>query len=140
MVSRAMSVLFFLCLLMWAAPSRGETFLPGSHPKDKATQEIFHRLVGAIGDIRTPPDIRMVAGKASHFDVALYSPSRRAIYVEEEFYDLANTVMPQNLPQALALILGHELAHFYRNHAWAEDFNRAFSERQVRPSIAPSAT
>ena len=71
MVSRAMSVLFFLCLLLWAVPSRGETFLPASHPKAKATQEIFHRLVGAIGDLRTPPDIRMVAGKASQFDVAL---------------------------------------------------------------------
>lgn len=138
MSSPAMGVLIFVCLLMGPAPSHSEVFLPASHPKVKATQEIFDRLVGAIGDVRPPPDIRMVAGKASDFDVALYSPSRRAIYVEEEFYDLAHSVMPQDLPQALALILGHELAHFYRNHAWAEDFNRAFAARQPGPSTAPS--
>jgi hypothetical protein len=135
-----MGVLIFVCLLMWSVPSHSEGFLPASHPKVKATQEIFNRLVGAIGDVRIPPDIRVVAGKASNFDVALYSPSRRTIYVEEEFYDLAHSVMPQDLPQALALILGHELAHFYRNHAWAEDFNRAFAARQVRPSVPPSAS
>ena len=140
MSSLAMGVLIVVCLLMRPAPSHSEVFLPASHPKVKTTQEIFNRLVGAIGDVRPPPDIRMVAGKASDFDVALYSPSRRAIYVEEEFYDLAHSVMPQDLPQALALILGHELAHFYRNHAWAEDFNRAFAARQARPSTTPSTS
>ncbi len=130
-------------ILIWAAPAYGETFLPSSHPKVKTTQTIYDRLVRTIGDSRTPPDFRMVAGKAAQFDVALYSASRRVIYVEEEFYDLVQASLSSSASQALALILGHELAHFYRNHAWAEDFNRSFAQRQIMPldkSTAPGGS
>ncbi len=134
-MTRSRPTIFFalVLLVILTPPSYGETWLPPSHPKVKDALTIYDRLVRTIGDSRMPPDLRMVAGKASNFDVALYSPSRRIIYVEEEFYDLVQSALPSSSSHGLALILGHELAHFYRNHAWAEDFNRAFARRQTAP-------
>ena len=134
--SRPILVLTLGLVLIGPVPAHSETFLPASHPKVRAAQNIYDSLVRTIGDARVPPDLRMVAGKASNFDVAVYLPGRRAIYIEEQFYDLLQANFPaSNHSQALALILGHELAHFFRNHAWMEDFNRSFTQRQV---VAPA--
>ncbi|MDP9132624.1 MAG: neutral zinc metallopeptidase, partial [Nitrospirota bacterium] len=137
--SRSMMFFALGLILIWTVPSHGETFLPASHPKVKASRDVYERLIRTIGDARMPPDLRLVAGKASTFDVALYVPSRRAIYLEEEFYDLLQSTLSSNHSQGLALILGHELAHFYRNHTWVEDFNRSFAQRQIMaPGSGPA--
>jgi tetratricopeptide (TPR) repeat protein len=39
----------------------------------------------------------------------------------------------------LALILGHELAHFYRSHPWALEFGNAFAHRQRQSGDAEAA-
>lgn len=114
-----------------------DDFLPRTNAKAKEAEQIFRALLSAIGDNRTPPDFRIVRGKSSSFDIALYVPKSHRVMIEEEFYDLAHSLPGSAAPQALALILGHELAHFYRNHPWAIEFGKAFAERQREPTEPP---
>ena len=117
-----------------ATGAYAEEFLPAANQKVKAAQQVYDQLTRSIGDSRTPPELRIVKGKAATFDVALFFPGRHAIYIEEQFYDVVQSALPKQRPHALALILGHELAHFYRNHRWAEGFSRAFTQRQQESS------
>lgn len=122
--------LFLTC----ATGSYAEEFLPAANQKVKAAQLVYDQLTRSIGDPRTPPEFRIVTGKATTFDVALFLSGRHAIYIEEQFYDVVQSALPKQRSHALALILGHELAHFYRNHRWAEGFSRAFAQRQQESS------
>lgn len=115
-----------------------DEFLPRASPKVQQAEQVYRRVVQAIGDARTPPEFKMVRGRSSMFDVAMFSPSQHRVVIEERFYDLAQSLSPSTAPHALALILGHELAHFYRNHSWTMEFGRAFAERQAGAAAAPA--
>jgi tetratricopeptide (TPR) repeat protein len=51
------------------------------------------------------------------------------VLIEDRFLDLVQRLPISDGPDALALILGHELAHFYRSHPWALEFGNAFADR-----------
>lgn len=116
-----------------------DEFLPRTNPKVQQAEQVYRRVVQAIGDARTPPEFKMVRGRSPAFDVAMFSPSQHRVIMEERFYDLAQGLSAATAPHALALILGHELAHFYRNHSWAMEFGRAFAERQARAAVSQGA-
>ncbi|BCA54595.1 hypothetical protein W02_17350 [Nitrospira sp. KM1] len=118
-------------VLTWSSLACAEEFLPASNQKVRVSRQVFDQLVRSVNDPRTPPEFRIVKGKATTFDVAQFLPGRHAVYLEEEFYDLLQSSLPKEQANGLALILGHELAHFYRNHRWAEGFGRAFAHRQT---------
>ena len=112
------------------SPALADEYLPRTDAKFKQTEEVYRNLIRAVGDGRTPPELRIVRGKSSVFDVAMFAPKQHRVLVEERFVDVVQRLPPSNGPQALALILGHELAHFYRNHPWALEFGKAFADRQ----------
>ena len=135
--------LIVMCVL-WSVWLRGlataDDYLPRTDPKFKQVERVYRNLVRAVGDSRTPPELRMVRGKSSVFDIAMFAPKQHRVVIEERFVDLAQRLPASDGPHALALILGHELAHFYRRHPWALEFGKAFAERQrqVRESAAGS--
>jgi len=112
------------------SPALADEFLPRTNPKFKQADEVYRNLIRAVGDSRTPPELRVVRGKSSVFDIAMFSPKQHRVLVEERFLDVAQRLPTSDGPHALALILGHELAHFYRNHPWALEFGNAFADRQ----------
>jgi len=117
----------WLCLIGQAS---ADEMLPRTDPKVRQAEQVYRNLLRVIGDNRTPPEFRMVRGKASTFDIAMFSPKHHRVVLEERFYDLAQSLPPSIGSHALALIIGHELAHFYRSHPWAIEFGRAFADRQ----------
>jgi tetratricopeptide (TPR) repeat protein len=121
---------WFLCA---TSPALADEILPRSNPKFKQADEVYRNLIRAVGDSRTPPEFRMVRGKSSVFDIAMFAPNQHRVLIEERFVDLAQRLPNSDGPHALALILGHELAHFYRSHPWALEFGKAFADRQRQP-------
>src|SRR4029079_5421791 len=123
-------LLHFTWIIGTSSPALADEFLPRTNPKFKQADEVYRNLIRAVGDSRTPPELRVVRGKSSVFDIAMFSPKQHRILVEERFLDVAHRLPTSDGPHALALILGHELAHFYRNHPWALEFGNAFADRQ----------
>ena len=135
-------ILHALCSLWLSGLATADDYLPRTDPKFQQVERVYRNLVRAVGDSRTPPELRMVRGKSSLFDIAMFAPKLHKVVIEERFVDLAQRLPTSDGPHALALILGHELAHFYRNHPWALEFGKAFADRQrqVRESAAGLGT
>jgi tetratricopeptide (TPR) repeat protein len=134
-------ILFHAAWLLCAVPpALADEFLSRTDPKFKQAEEVYRSLIRSIGDSRTPPELRMVRGKSSVFDIAMFAPTQHRVLIEERFVDVAQRLAPSEGPHALALILGHELAHFYRSHPWALEFGKGFAERQRQPGNGGPAT
>ena len=121
-----------LCL-----PAGAQIELPADHPKHRTAQAVFDDLVRAIGDGRVAPRLRLLSGAAGggSQQVAWLSPKQHQITIEERSYDLCLQLEADSL-DALGFLLGHELAHFYKDHLWASDFGSRFvgpgTEQQPR--------
>jgi tetratricopeptide (TPR) repeat protein len=86
-----------------------------------AAEQVYDRLAQAIGDSRPAPRLRI----RSHIQVAMYWPARREIDLDERAFDLCQTMPDANA--ALAVLLGHELAHYYGNHGWTGEFGNVLA-------------
>jgi hypothetical protein len=82
-------------------------------------QQVYDRIVQAIGDSRPPPRLRM----RSSVQVAVYWPDRHEIDLDEKAFDLCEAQPDPN--GALSVLLGHELAHYYGHHGWTQDFGNS---------------
>jgi len=125
-----LTALFFWSEILYAQPS-----LPVDHPKVQATQRVFDDLVLAFGDRRTPPQLHMVPRSVRNkARLAWYNPQQHRLTLEERAYDLCVEHGADSL-DALAFLLGHELAHFYENHGWVGDFGNGFADLQVGQTL-----
>ena len=99
--------------------------------KALTAQRVFADLVRAMGDGRTPPELIMVPeGSKTAMQVAFFDPGRNTISLEERAYDLCIAQGPDSL-DALASLLAHELAHYYKDHGWVNDFGNGFADLGV---------
>ena len=120
-----------LLALLVCHRAAGAQALSDSHPKHITAQRVFDDLVRAIGDGRTAPKLRLVAsGSGGALKVAWYSPKKNRLTIEEKAFDLAAAMGADSL-NALAALIGHELAHFYKDHGWAGDFGNGFADLEV---------
>lgn len=87
----------------------------GAQISRSTVEKTYNQLLGAIGSQgKIPPAI---STSRSTTYVAYYSPSSNTIFVEEKFLSICAQFGADSV-KALSFILGHELAHFFRNHAW----------------------
>lgn len=113
-----------------------QQYLPRSHPKCKTARGVFNDLVRAIGDGRTRPKLQVLpAGAGGRMKVAWYVPQANAVTIEERAYDLCAAMGSDSL-SALATLLGHELAHYYKDHGWVGDFGNGFADLEVGQTLA----
>ena len=122
-------VLALLCSLGLSA--HAQPTLPRGHPKFKTAQKVFDDLIHAIGDGRTRPHLRVQPnGVTGQLQVAWFVPGSNVLTLEERVYDLFVSMGADSL-DALAVLLGHELAHYYKDHGWVGDFGNAFADLEV---------
>jgi len=108
----------FICVYLWPISfSRADALT--HEQKLAAAQQVYDRLVQAIGDSRPPPRLRL----RSSVQVAVFWPDRHEIDLDERMFDLCGT-MP-DADAALAALLGHELAHYYGHHGWTHEFGNS---------------
>ncbi len=80
-----------------------------------SVEKVYANLITAIGDnSKIAPPIK---SSRTESRVAYYSPTRQTIYIEEKFLSVCASFGADSL-NVLAFIVGHELAHVYRNHGW----------------------
>ncbi len=117
------------CLSFFDVAASSETLT------EEGIKQIYTNLVRATGDGRTPPELKFIkkqqlAGPAmfrpaSFAPASSNQPSRDVIFLREDIGEFTGSFGGDAEP-ALAFILGHELAHFQRRHAWTHDLVRGF--------------
>ncbi len=117
-----MKYLFSILLMLAALNTRGQL-------KWASVERVYADLITAIGDgSKIAPPIEL---SRSESRVAYYSPSKQTIFVEERFLKICTT-FGKDSTNALAFILGHELAHFYRNHGWVRANGIGYVDTELR--------
>jgi len=126
-----MSSLVGLLLCLSFTASTAQQSLPRSHSKYRAARTVFDEIVRTIGNGRTKPALRILAsGTRTSRQVAWFSPKDNAVTVEERAYDVLASMGADSL-DAVAWLLGHELAHCYQDHGWVGDFGSSFADLGV---------
>ena len=92
-------------------------------------QRVYANLITAVGDgSKIAPPIELATSERA---VAYYSPSKQTVFVEQRFLQICQGMGADSL-NALAFILGHELAHFYRNHGWVHSSGMGYVDAELK--------
>ncbi len=112
--------IFFLFSLQALAQ---EVLLPTSHYKYLLVKDICEKIARVRDFERTVPEVRMFARQSKTQVIAQFvaTNGHQIIYVDEKLYDLCTKFGADSL-NALACIIGHELAHYTQNHQYREGF------------------
>ncbi len=87
--------------------------------------ELYQKLTTSFGEARNPPELKVTEGKSNL--IAQYTPSPEpTIIIDRQVLNICREFGADSM-NALAVILSHELAHFYRRHDWCGEF--AFAVR-----------
>ncbi len=116
-------------------------FLSFSSPdisvKQIEVEKIVKNMVNAIGDFRKPvPVVKLQPGKSTKV-AYIYKDNvsnQYLIMVDEVLYDLCMEYGDQG-DDALAAILGHELAHYYNDHHFSDNFVSFFGFSETGDKI-----
>lgn len=134
---RSLVSLVLISLLIVADGVSAQESLSADNPKFQLASSVYQRLVIAIGDGRPPPLLRVAprgrrdrGGKV----VAWYDARSQAVVLDELAFDVALS-FGEGAESALALLLGHELAHYFRGHDWGGDFGNAFAGLDVADAM-----
>lgn len=87
--------------------------------KVETARAVYRRLVQAQGDFRRPvPELVLYDGRRY---VAWMNADALQIGLEEQAYDVCASLGADSL-NALAMLLAHELMHYYQEHDWRRHF------------------
>lgn len=122
------SLAFLFVLLM------GNIFyLHAQQNEEKQIKTVFNQLVTAYGSAKAAPQLEFINVATKAATPAFYRNNK--IEVDMRFYGLCQTFGKDSL-NALAIVLSHELAHYYYDHSFCTDF--AFAIRNKSQEFAAS--
>jgi tetratricopeptide (TPR) repeat protein len=96
-------------------------------------QHLFTTIANSFGQAKPIPKLEITKTCKSS---AKYLPSEQKIQIEECLIQLTKS-FGKDSTNALAIIMGHELAHYYKSHEWSREF--AYSLRGTKISEAISS-
>ena len=117
---RFILLIAFSLFIKWGT---AQSFLSHSNQKYQTTQIVFNNIVSAFSDpTLAAPKLEINNKTSSQKYIAAYIPGNEdLIIIDEDLYDLAVTFESDSL-DALASIISHELAHYYKEHNFCSDF------------------
>jgi hypothetical protein len=120
--SHKLLFLFYLGCLLFPAKTFCQN-LPAYHYKTITVNEVGKKIAAARGEMRQMPPIEINSKINGQQLIAQYRPyPQPKIILDEKLYDLCVGFGRDSL-NALACIIGHEMAHFYENHIWSTSFS-----------------
>lgn len=107
-----------------------------SYQKHKAAvvEEIYNKIARTVKDTRKAPTLNFIYNDGRPYYNAYYNPQNNTINFGEGIYDLALKFGPDSI-NALAMVIGHELAHFYKDHGWGMSFGTANEDTEIAQKI-----
>ena len=109
-------------------------FSMGQTHAEKQIESVFDNLVLAYGNSKAAPKLTYFKKETIKATPALYTTSPQpTIMVDGKFYELCRSFGKDSL-NALAVVLSHELAHYYNDHTFCADF--AFAVRKNNAELA----
>ncbi len=118
--SRIISAYFFSILLPALMLLCNTVYSEAPSYKQRIAGKVFRNICDAIGE-RVPPILQVKEKLTDDFIGAAWFRDRQVIELQESLYDLCSRMGADSL-NALAFILGHELAHYRMNHGWYNEF------------------
>lgn len=131
-------IYIFLLLLipLFFSKLSAEQCLSKDNPKYIQTLNIYEKIVDATGISKIPPRLIIEPNDAKRKTrIAFYNFNDHYILIEESLYDMLMDKFGEDGADALAMILGHELAHFYKDHKWGFDFGSAYADTDAGQNI-----
>jgi tetratricopeptide (TPR) repeat protein len=98
-------------------------------PEKKQIQAVFDQLVMAYGNVKSRPQLIVVQDSDKQVLPAKYEPDPKPnIQVDGSLVILFRTFGKDSL-NALAVVLSHELAHYYSDHTFCSDYAYALKDQ-----------
>lgn len=130
----------FMLLPLIFVKVQAEECLPKDNPKYIKTLQIYEKIVDATGISRIPPRLVIEPDNAKRKTrIAFFNYHDNYILIEESLYDLLIESFGEQGTDALAMILGHELAHFYKDHKWGFDFGSSYADTETGRNISKNS-
>ena len=125
--------IIFILLFLFAMSIKltAQTFLD----KQKIVQKVFDNIVNAYGNAKAAPQLRIIGNYQKERVVAAYSTTPQpTIKVDEQLIDICLQFKEDSL-NALAIIISHELAHYYNDHTFCSDFAFALGNTSLSKAL-----
>lgn len=125
--------IIFILLFLFAMSIKltAQTFLD----KQKIVQKVFDNIVNAYGNAKAAPQLRIIGNYQKERVVAAYSTTPQpTIKVDEQLIDICLQFKEDSL-NALAIIISHELAHYYNDHTFCSDFAFALGNTNLSKAL-----
>ena len=124
--------LLFLSFLV-SCLSIGNTVPAMAAYKEVTSRQVFDRLIQARGDFGLPkPQFQFV-----NHDKEVARFQGQTIFLGVKAYDVCTSFGADSL-NALAILLAHELVHYYAGHTWEEEFSREFAGTKLPDEVKDS--
>ncbi|TAH20582.1 MAG: hypothetical protein EAZ08_05820 [Cytophagales bacterium] len=122
MKNKILYFLLFMCMASLKTNAQ-DILLPSSHYKFKVVEKVCEKIAKVREYDRIVPELKMYAKQSKTQVIAQFVAvnGHQIIYVDEKLYDLCAKFGADSL-NALACILGHELAHYTQNHQYKDGF------------------
>jgi len=99
--------------------------------KNYQIQDVFNKLVAVYGSAKQAP--KLVVRKSKSPQPAEYKAKEATIYIDEYVYSLSKEV-DGGKSNALAVVISHELTHYYSDHTFCTDY--AIASRKQNENLA----
>ncbi len=100
----------------------------------ESVYKVYPEVARSFGVSKSVPKLEVINSKNCKIP-AIYKPAERKIQIEACVIDLAKTFGADS-NNVLAIILGHELAHYYQGHEWCADFAWSMRNTNLGKNIA----
>ncbi len=142
--------IFVLFTVVVVAHAQAIESLPQDNPTYRSIYNIYDSVARAFGTGRNPPLLVVIPLNSKTGNVIAWCDSGTEgdigienetgnlqegyIAIQEKLYDILAS-LGADRENALAFLLGHELAHYYLRHGWVSDFGNKFAGRKMGKDI-----
>ena len=101
--------------------------------KKESTKIVFNNLLQAYANAKSAPELKLISQKSGKSVIARYiiEDGSHLIEIDEKLINIC-FLMGKDSLNALAVILSHELAHYYNDHEWCSDYAYALSTTNLK--------
>lgn len=125
------AVVFFKLTVLFFIQADAQTYAD----KQRVVQKVFDNIVNAYGNAKAAPLLKLLPNMQKERVVAAYSTtSQPSIKVDEQLVDICFQLKADSL-NALAIIISHELAHYYNDHTFCSDYAYAIGNTSLSKAL-----